>query len=192
MKLRRAAQNGRLFYSITQAARLLEITEFICRYRIQMYRLDALLIGDRFRIPWTAIVSSKTDYQAICRQWQAALQLIRHKALRSEGTQELPLLTYDQMDGSEKDCQDWYDLPALGLPQADSARSWEIILGTRERQISKEMGLKARDIVAWPEMYDYLIDHEFINLSCSRDEQEPMKGVDMEVLEGPSLFEEEI
>ncbi len=67
--LQRAARNGRLFYTIRQVSKMLAISGFRVYYLVYNYRLDALLIGGEYRVPYTAILDYLSDRCMITRQY---------------------------------------------------------------------------------------------------------------------------
>lgn len=186
-RLERAAGCGRLFYSVSQAAELLEISVFMARYRIEMYRLDALLINGQYRIPYTAIIDSINSSKLIANQWYSMLALQR--LINDNGYKRAmhPFQNYDLMEGKEADLQDWYDLHKLPLPTEASVSRWAMILGIKTDVLCQENGYKLDKQIAWPEIYDFLIEHEVINLPCPfyEKQQIPEPEDDMQ----PSLFE---
>ena len=54
--LRRNAEDGRLFYSVSECRKYLDLTDCRVRYAIENYRLDALFLAGEYRIPYTAIL----------------------------------------------------------------------------------------------------------------------------------------
>ena len=187
-KLERAAREGRLFYSVSQAAKLLGVTEFMARYRIEMFRLDALLVCCEYRIPYTAILDCIKSEGLVLRQWLSMLALQRKlEAGRQAGHHEF--MDYSSMDGTESNLRDWYDLQMLPLPAEATARSWASMMSTRSDLLCKETGWKACQMITWPEFYDYLIEHEVINLPCPFNTKESIMTTDLDETEiQPGLF----
>lgn len=148
--LRRKAEEGILFYSVTQTKRLLDISESQVRYVIETYRLDALFLSGEYRIPYTAIL----DFA--CSGWlEVSIEYLNaHKAVDIEGVYDLnfngntghivrslksfhrpleaiPLLLdkncryrYDELPGDELCVQDWYGLDELNLPMEETVSAY--------------------------------------------------------------------
>lgn len=170
MSLGRAARDGRLFYSVRQSARLLNISEFMAYYRIEMYRLDALLIGGEYRIPYTAIIDTSKNWKLIARQWNAMLSMQRQMFCSGSRT-KASLMRYADLPAAEANPADWYALDMLPFPDAASTETWERLIGSRPKSICIETGWTPCQMIEWPEIYDYLIEHEVINLPCPIENQ---------------------
>ena len=64
---------------------------------------------------------------------------------------------------------DWYLLQRLPLPQEASAGEWAGILGVPSLLVRQTFGCRWDDIVPWPEMYDWLVSCEVVNLPVPFD-----------------------
>lgn len=184
---------GRRLLSVTQAASCLGLTPFETRYAISRYRLDALLVTGEYRIAtdWVRRFStiSKTedfmDYDLVLSQMEIegvhALMFdgrVRPlvESLRATGrsVSEIAGLVghdrqfhYDGMPGDEEDPLDWYDLPSLGIwPETGDVRTWAQVLNLNADELAIEAGLCSGMDVGWPEIYDYLVSREVVNLPC--------------------------
>ena len=71
------------------------------------------------------------------------------------------------MPGDEEDPLDWYDLPSLGIwPETGDVRTWAQVLNLNADELAIEAGLCPGSDVGWPEIYDYLVSREVVNLPC--------------------------
>ena len=165
--LRRNAEDGILFYSVSQCRRYLDISECQVRYAIDTYRLDALFLAGEYRIPYTAIL----DFAGSGWLAESIEYLNAHKAADIEGVYDLnfngdtghvvrslqslhkpleaiPLLLqkdrrfeYDQLPGEEKDTMDWYGLDELDLPMNATVRDYAGILGIKTDWLCWKLGM---------------------------------------------------
>lgn len=193
MSLGRAARDGRLFYSVRQSARILNISEFMAYYRIEMYRLDALLIGGEYRIPYTAIIDTARNWKRIARQWNAMLSMERQMSCSLPRTKTSPV-RYADMPAAEANPADWYSLDMLPLPDMASTETWERLIGARPKSICIETGWASCQMIEWPEMYDYMIEREVINLPCPIENQAgsfALPSGTAALIVQPSLFAQE-
>ena len=155
--LRRNAEDGILFYSVSQCSKLLKISECQVRYAIEMYRLDSLFLAGEYRIPYTAMLRFHGS------GWLETSigYLNAHKDVDIEGVYDLnfkgeighvvrslnekripleaiPLLlgkdkrvSYDELPGEEAEKSDWYDLDELQLPLRALVMDYAALLATK-------------------------------------------------------------
>ena len=64
---------------------------------------------------------------------------------------------------------DWYLLQRLPLPQEASAGEWAGVLGVPSLLVRQTFGCRWSDMVPWPEMYDWLVSCEVVNLPVPFD-----------------------
>lgn len=184
---------GVQFTTITQAASVLGFTDYETRYVISLYRLDAVLVAGGYRVPLPALRSflladEKKAYDVFYKAIHNAeikgvyslvadgsLEEVR-SSLKERGLS--PSVIYDLMkkdtfyeysrlSGEEPAPLDWYDLneldwPSYGATVADYAE----ILQVPEKLLAVELKRAPSEFVEWPDFYDYLIEHEVINLPC--------------------------
>lgn len=168
------AREGLIFYGIAQTAAITGKTPFEIKYAIiATYHLDALRLGDKYRIPYTAVLDymdyleNKTgeyvepDGPKDCDPGKTALY--RYLSRLPHGHVPKGRRTYDLLPGkTEKSLQDWYSLPDLPLPYSAKSYCWARILGTSSDLVEKGTGCSGT--IGWPEMYDWLVECEVINL----------------------------
>lgn len=168
------AREGLLFYGITQVATITGKTPFEVRYAIiATYHLDALRLGDEYRIPYTAILDyldyleNKTgeyielDGSKDCDPGRIALY--RYLAMLPHRHAPEGCMPYDSMPGKTESCPvDWYSLPQLPLPDSAPAYVWASILGVTADVVEKGVGISG--LIGWPDMFDWLVECEVVNL----------------------------
>ncbi len=188
--LQRAARNGRLFYTIRQVSKMLGISGFRVYYLVYNYRLDALLIGGEYRIPYTAILDYLSDRCMITRQyfdylaWTEAREVKGALSYITEESTELPRLPEglivnpalarrirnrilpdpSSLTIEEADPVDWYALADLGLPQCARVAAWAAILQTTVGAITSDSEWHEGSMVDYLEMYDWMVDRQVVNL----------------------------
>lgn len=188
--LQKAARNGRLFYTIRQVSKMLGISGFRVYYLVYNYRLDALLVGGEYRIPYSAILGYLSDRCMITRQYFDYLAWIEEREIKGV----LPYITGDSKDlprlqeglpvdnglarkmrtrilpnpallaTAEDDPVDWYDLADLGLPHRAKLATWASILQTTVSALTGDSDWHEDSMVDYPEMYDWMVDREVVNL----------------------------
>ncbi len=188
--LQRAARNGRLFYTIRQVSKMLNISGFRVYYLVYNYRLDALMVGGEYRIPYTAILDYLSDRCMITRQffdylaWTEAREIKGVLPFITGKSTDLPKLQESLLVGkglarrmrnrilpdpaslatAEDDPVDWYDLADLGLPQHARVATWACILQTSVGALTSDSDWHEDSMVDYAEMYDWMVDREVANL----------------------------
>lgn len=204
--LQRAARNGRLFYTIRQVSKVLNISGFRVYYLVYNYRLDALLIGGEYRIPYTAILDYLSDRCMITRQYFDYLAWTEAREIKGV----LPFITGESIDlprlqeglpvdknlarrmlnrilpdpsslAIEEDAPvDWYGLVDIGLPHRARVATWAAILQTTVGALTSDSEWHEDSMVDYPEMYDWMVDREVINLPVPYRFVTPKKTDDFE------------
>ena len=154
--LRRNAEAGILFYSVSQCKKHLGLSECQVRYAIDTYRLDALFLAGEYRIPYTAMLEF-----ADSRWLEDSIEYLNaHRLADIEGVYDLnfngetghvvrslmernipleaiPVLLdkdrkekYDELPSEEEDKVDWYSLDDLQLPLRALAFEYADLLRT--------------------------------------------------------------
>jgi hypothetical protein len=203
--LQKAACNGRLFYSIRQASHLLGISGFRVYYLVYYYRLDALLIGGEYRIPYTAILDYLTDQAPITCQyfnylaWTEAREVKGFFSFLQDNT-SLPVLPEgmpvtlalaermlqrvlpDPMANDSTSCDptDWYALSDLGMPLKGSVDDWAHILQSTPTALLADGEWNEESIIDYPEMLDWLVEREIVNLPIPYRFITPKNGPELE------------
>ncbi|MDD7202405.1 MAG: hypothetical protein SPF89_11080 [Sphaerochaetaceae bacterium] len=186
--LRKVMSHGARFFSIQQTSRIVGVSSFRIYYMVYHYRLDAFLVDGQYRIPWNAISALAEDYRAIVDTYTYCDLLMqemavphaleaRRLALAGRRGDALELLgnaqgllddllawkpSLGKGSGGEPVLMDWYDIPHMGLPDIAPGYQWARLIGTDPFIL----GVKAGDDVPYIDMYDWLVDHEVINLPC--------------------------
>ena len=183
-------KSGRLFFSIRESAALLGVTGFRVYNLVYHYRLDAFLIGGEYRIPWTAVLCLEEELPGIRRQFFTYLGYVGKREVRGffrlrramaggcsaaeardilgrgdlgddmiRSMSERRLPPRHGLETREKDPQDWYDIPSIGLPDGALPEQWAGIIGCRPSSLGFAPGM-----VPYTVMYDFLVEHEVVNL----------------------------
>jgi excisionase family DNA binding protein len=184
-----SASRGRLFYSVRQVADLLGISGFRVYYLVYNYRLDALLIGGEYRIPWTAVLDWMADREEIARQYFDYLAYIEEREVKGspgflKNHKGIPTLPMDLPVGSEllsrirkrqlpaprslvtteADPLDWYALEDLHLPLSGTAAEWAALFSVNPSAITEDSQWNEASVIEYPEMLDWMIEREVVNL----------------------------
>lgn len=187
--LQNAASNGRLFYSIREVAQVLGISGFRVYYLVYYYRLDALVVAGEYRIPFTAIIDYLQDRHRITQQYRDYLTLVDGQTITgalsflADPAGPLPLLpggvsiTADMAEAMlartwpevsqgtpEVDLIDWYGLDDLRLPHSATVMRWAELLGVHAWALAVDSNWGESQTIEWPEMYDWMITREVVNL----------------------------
>jgi excisionase family DNA binding protein len=204
--LQKAASNGRLFYTIRQVAKMLGISGFRVYYLVYNYRLDALMVGGEYRIPYTAILDYLSDRCMITRQFFDYLAWIETREISgalpfiSGESSVLPRLPEgllvstglarrirnrilpdpESLATAEDNPIDWYDLADLGLPQCARVATWAGIMQTTVGAIISDSDWYEDSRVDYPEMYDWMVEREVVNLPIPYRFVTPKKSVNPE------------
>ncbi len=204
------AKDGVLFYSISQVANFVGKTPYSVRFAITTtYHLDALKLGEEYRVPFFAILDymdyleaqkgpegeeKEKDFDpARTALWYFLSRRLVWKNPEKEGLEEGKIVEkkptgsrpYDSMPGKEEEAPlDWYSLSCLPLPFSASTAEWAQILGVQETLIKEVFHTSWKDLIQWPEMYDWLISCEVINFPIPFNSSEPVALLS----EQPSLF----
>jgi len=164
-----AALDGHLFFFVREAAEILMLNDNQIRLAITMYRLDSLLIGNQYRIPRNALIRYQRERRFIRKQYLAyqALVDLLEKLRPDNVTLSSPMKEAFHSDcvnySEEPAVQDWYDLWELPLPQEASVSTWARLLRIPSRLI-EDLQLSASNTLRWPDIYDWMISREMINL----------------------------
>lgn len=155
--LRRNAEDGRLFYSVSECRKYLDLTDCRVRYAIESYRLDALFLAGEYRIPYTAILRFEdSGWLELSIEYLNAHRAIDidgvydlnfngnvGRVVRSLQEKHMPLeiiphlleknrrQEYDKMPGEEEAKEDWYFLDELQLPVRATASEYAGLLGIK-------------------------------------------------------------
>ena len=164
--LRRNAEDGILFYSVSQCTKYLDLSQSQVRYAIEVYRLDAHFLAGEYRIPYTAIlrfqdsgwVETSIDYlnahKACDIEGVYDLNFNRNTGhiVRSLTEKHIPLEAiphllnkaqrwrYDDLPGKEEEVQDWYLLDELELPLKATAKDYAGYLGIKTDWLCWKLG----------------------------------------------------
>lgn len=202
--LQRAARNGRLFYTIRQVSKMFGISGFRVYYLVYNYRLDAILVGGEYRIPYTAILGYLSDRSMITRQyfdylaWTEAREIKGALPFILGLSTDLPRLQEGMAIGKglahrmrnrvlpdttslaaeENDPADWYELADLGLPQRARVATWAGILQTTVGALTSDSQWHEDSLVEYPEMYDWMVDRQVVNLPVPYRFVTPKKNYD--------------
>ena len=188
-------QKGYLFVTISEAKRILGLTDDQVRYAIENYRLDALLIAGRYRIPISAF-SYFDELKSYGMRFSRMIQSLEISGVfdlcyngkiahvvASLHEHNLPLLSidnlidtrasgpYESLSADENDKLDWYNLDLLSWPSKGLLGDYAEILRVQTPMIKAESGLDEN--TDWPSVYDYLIDRELVNISIPYDVKSP-------------------
>lgn len=210
---------GRYFWTMREVARILETSASDVWWLIVHYRLDALLTCGQYRIPWTSIARYQREKRQISAQYHCykhwmhyrracrflelragyyVTHLMRRQKIPMEMIRRMPkrelpdpqLWTAWNPDAeTEESFEDWYDLPELGLPFELTAEGWASLLRVDRAACLTEAGWFSGDLVDWPTVYDYLVEHEMVNLPAGyripdpneRDQNDPVVGNQLEL-----------
>ncbi len=212
--LQRAASNGRLFYSVRQVANMLQLSGFRVYYLVYNYRLDALWVAGEYRIPFTAIIDYIADRSAISRQFFDYIAFTESRTIRgalayrmSSGSGAVPTYPDGEPVGShlreailgriwpskkqsacESDPIDWYGLEDLRLPHRATTETWARLLALSEEQLLSDSDWEQGQVITWPEMYDWMIDREVVNLPVPYRFVTPKKSVEQRPVDRAQLL----
>lgn len=184
--------NGKYFLSVAQAAKCLGLTTAEARYAILFYRLDALLITGEYRIHlnWVKDFSAIPQnafldfYNQIAEVEIEGIHDLLFKGkvqplIKSLDNTGYPVsdviellhkdhqFKYETMAADEPEVQDWYDLNALfDWPDSAPVSQWAALLSVNSNQLALELNSSKTSAIGWPEIYDFLVEHEVVNLPC--------------------------
>lgn len=190
------AKEGSLFYSISQVASMTGRSPFEVRYAITAtYHLDALKLGEEYRVPYSAVLeyldyleNKSGDYEELdgSRDYDPGrTALYIYLSNMPHGRLPRGRRPYDGLPGKEETAPvDWYMLQRLPLPLEASAGEWARILGVPSLLVRQTFKCCWNDTVPWPEMYDWLVSCEVVNLPVPFDATDESKATE----EQPSLF----
>ena len=175
------AREGKLFYSISQVASMTGRSPFEVRYAITAtYHLDALKLGEEYRVPYSAVLdyldyleNKSGDFEELdgSRDYDPGrTALYIYLSNMPHGRRPKGRRPYDDLPGKEETALvDWYLLQRLPLPHKASAGEWAGILGVPSLLVRQTFGCRWSDMVPWPEMYDWLVSCEVVNLPVPFD-----------------------
>lgn len=198
-----SASRGRSFYTVRQVADLLGISGFRVYYLVYNYRLDALLIGGEYRIPWTAVLDWMADREEISRQYFDYLAYIEEREIKGrlgflrnrKGIPTLPmglpvgpellsrirrreLPDPKSLTTTEADPLDWYALEDLRLPLSGTAAEWAALFSVSPSAICGDSNWSEASVIEYPEMLDWMVEREVVNLPVPYRFVTPRKLVD--------------
>ena len=175
------AREGKLFYSISQVASMTGRSPFEVRYAITAtYHLDALKLGEEYRVPYSAVLdyldyleNKSGDFEELdgSRDYDhGRTALYIYLSNMPHGRRPKGRRPYDDLPGKEETAPvDWYLLQRLPLPHKASAGEWAGILGVPSLLVRQTFGCRWSDMVPWPEMYEWLVSCEVVNLPVPFD-----------------------
>lgn len=161
-----------LFFFVREAARILALTEAQVRWAVRWYRLDSLLVGNQYRIPRSALARFWRCRREITRQRVGYDLYVRRQELlapdpkppvRSALARDV-FGSDDRPEAQEPGMMDWYDLWELPFPYEATAADWARLLRSPTACIVKDIGAASQDVLRWPEIYDWMISREMVNL----------------------------
>lgn len=188
-------KEGVLFYSIGQVSNIVGRNPYSVRFAITTtYHLDALKLGEEYRVPFFAILDYM-DYLEAQKGPEgeekekdfdpARMALWCYLSRKPVGKMPAGRKPYDSMPGKEEEAPlDWYSLWCLPLPFSASTAEWAQVLGVKELLIKEVFNTELGAFIQWPEMYDWLISCEVINLPIPFNQPEPIELLSKQ----PSLF----
>lgn len=198
--------NGRHFLTLQESAKVLGMTVYEVRYAILNYRLDALLVTGEYRIQmdWLRAYERhrNDDYTSYARTLEemeySGVHALAFDGRLTEAVKRVEQLGkpyqvlsdlvrkdrqrhYDGMPGEEAAMIDWYGLSGFDFWPDDIASigDWAKVLRVHAPALSRELYMDPSSQVEWPEMYDFLVEREVVNLPCpftvwqNRREEEP-------------------
>lgn len=169
-KILAAAREGELFFTISSAAKLIGTTTTIVRYAIKMSRLDALLIGCEYRIPYVSLLDLLSEAEEIRSQWLSYLAFVRSREETRPSKPRSPLAGPQEAASSPAAAPDWYNLDRLPLPEEATADSWCRLLGFASTADWRLKGaipwLAGESVVSREEFVDFMTAREVANLPC--------------------------
>lgn len=198
--------NGRYFLTLQESAKVLGLSVYEVRYAILNYRLDALLVTGEYRIltDWIRTYGKcrSDDYTSYARALEemefSGVHALAFEGRITEAVRRVEELDkpyqvlsdlvrfdrqrhYDDMPSEEEAVLDWYGLSSLTFWPADIAciGDWASLLRVNALVLAREMSIDPSSQVEWPEMYDFLVEREVLNLPCpftvwqNRREDEP-------------------
>lgn len=169
-----------MFFFVKEAAEILRLTVAQVRWAIRWYRLDSLLVGNQYRIPRSALVRFWRYRRAIVRQRVGYDLFVRHQALQTPDPKppirsELTSAAFrsdDLPEAQEPTMMDWYDLWRLPFPYATTVEDWGRLLRSPSVYLIKDLQVGPKDSLEWPEIYDWMISREMINLPVGAEDTE--------------------
>ncbi|WP_319758127.1 hypothetical protein [uncultured Sphaerochaeta sp.] len=194
--LKLAVEQGRRFFSRRESAAILGITPGQAGDLMKLCRLDAFWIGGEYRVHWTSLASFLEEFGWIRQQYLNYLSFtqpreVKHfwktrKIMHNGGSIEnvrallerqlvKDWLIYRIADRKlpetdqpieEQTFRDWYDIPGMDLPSTASCLQWARLIGTRPSVI----GVSPYTTITYPEMFDWLVEREVVNLPVFRQE----------------------
>lgn len=167
-----------LFFFVREAAQILMLTEAQVRWAVRWYRLDSLLVGNQYRIPRSALVRFWYCRRSISRQRVGYDLCVKRQELLAP--KPLPpirsALTCDAfksdecLEAQEPSLVDWYDLWELPFPYEATAAGWARLLRSPTVCIAKDMGVASDEVVQWPDIYDWMVSREMVNLPVGAED----------------------
>lgn len=184
-------QQGFIMLKTSQAMKILNLTYGQIRYAILNYELDAYLICNRFRITPAAIKSFLSKEQELFER-QYHEEMLKHElsgvynlafkgnipeALASLKRHSYPISSlddlcaknkqykYDSMEAGTTEPYDFYDIESLGLPPQIDLYVLAAILQVQTADIAAELNVSSNAILSYPEVYDYLMVKQLLNIN---------------------------
>lgn len=191
-------EEGRVFYSVKEVAKLLTLSEFQVYWAIWLYRLDAFLLAGEWRISFLAILDYQQNADSIQEQYFAYAEAIKEREIpfirkvrevvKTGGTVEeaynlyhkkgvlisrdlVKRIVYKVLPNirsygtKEEDLLDWYSIPDLKLPLEAPVHFWADLFKVSSESLKKDLGT-SKSILKHPDIYEYLVDREMVNIGC--------------------------
>lgn len=188
--LRNALQDGCRFFSRRETAAILGIKPGKAGDLMKYCRLDAFWIGGEYRVHWSAIADFLENLEDIRQQYLGYLSFTQSREVRKfwkvrslmrngckiekarillEKQNVKDWLIWRIADrklqgryfkAQEDEIRDYYDIPGMELPSIATCRQWASLIGTRPSVIGHPLDF----LISYPEMYDWLVEREIINL----------------------------
>ena len=158
-----AVHNGKLFWTPKEVSKLLKLSGYQTYWLIWRCRLDALYVCGVYRIPWFCILDFLSDYRVIKRQFWA------YKAMAGESDSKR-IRVPSSLSAMEQDPEDYYCLSDLDIPDILRVHDLASILRISPDALETQYEWTS-NVLSWPEVYDFLIECEVVNLPVFADRQ---------------------
>lgn len=185
------AQQGFVFLTSTQARAVLKKTYGQLRYLTLNYALDAYAICGKYRYTIQALKDCIDNKQGLFEQayhnamLKRELSGIHALAFRGSITEALysiqvhgyPVTAiddlvaktekyyYDEMDEGSTELEDFYDIPSLPIPEKIYLGDLAAMFQVSPVDLAKEMQVSSDALLSYPEVYDYLVVKQLLNMN---------------------------